>query len=567
MLAKWIGVPILATLIASGLFSCPRAHALTSAPASLKSAGVISFCTELGQPPAAYIAADGVTPEGFEVDIMKAIGAELGLKTTITNYKFAGILAALDSNKCDAVMASTAVTAERLKKYNFVEYMQGTSGLLVRTGNPQGLRTFEDLSGKRVAVLLGSANERRLKEASARLVSAGKAPLSISAYSSNVVAFKELDLGRVDAFVSGTLTLSYYMARADGRFEVGGTPVPPTPFGIMLPRAEVDKAQAIRAAYATLVKNGAIDKIVTKWGAEEGGALCNGACVLYNSGAGSDLNRGGEPLIGAEPAGPKKTGVQFDLPFFLSFVLKPPPALLHGLVITVVSAAVSLIIGAVLGALLGIGGISRFRSLQVFNQAFIAFFRGTPVLVQLVLVYFGVPALLGGIDLFPPTMQFPGFTMSGALVAGVVTFSLHEAAYMSEIFRAGIQSIDVGQTEAAKSLGMPPGMTMRRIILPQALRVIVPPLGNQFNIMLKTTSLLSVIAIPELFHVADAVQSATYKSFEVYLGVSVYYLVLTGAWTLVQREIEARIKRGNAKFAAVASVGPRTNGALDKQAS
>jgi len=236
--------------------------------------------------------------------------------------------------------------------------------------------------------------------------------------------------------------------------------------------------------------------------------------------------------------------MQFNVGFFLNFVLSPPAALLHGLVITVFAAVISMSIGVVLGGLLAMAGLSRLTPLRWFNQLYIGFFRGTPVLVQLVLIYFGLPSLMGGIDLFPPAIPLFGISLSGALLAGIVAFSLHEAAYMSEISRAGILSIDTGQWEAAKSLGMTPKLTMRRIIMPQALRIIVPPLGNQFNIMFKTTSLLSVIAVPELFHVADAIQSATYRTFEVYLGVSIYYLAITAVWTIIQRWLEHRVSRG-----------------------
>jgi polar amino acid transport system permease protein len=115
---------------------------------------------------------------------------------------------------------------------------------------------------------------------------------------------------------------------------------------------------------------------------------------------------------------------------------------------------------------------------------------------------------------------------------------------MSEIARAGILAVDVGQREAAKALGMTPALAMRRIVLPQAFRIMLPPLGNQFNAMLKTTSLLSIIAVPEMFHVTEEIQTATFKTFETYLGVSVYYLALTGLWSLAQRTMERRSRLG-----------------------
>nr|WP_261454222.1 amino acid ABC transporter permease [Agrobacterium fabrum]UVY99745.1 amino acid ABC transporter permease [Agrobacterium fabrum] len=112
---------------------------------------------------------------------------------------------------------------------------------------------------------------------------------------------------------------------------------------------------------------------------------------------------------------------------------------------------------------------------------------------------------------------------------------------MSEITRAGIRSVDNGQSEAAKALGMMPSMAMRRIILPQALRIILPSLGNQCNMMFKTTAFLSVIAVPELVHVADSMRSQNFKTFEAYAAISVYYLVLTGVWTGLQQWIENRL--------------------------
>lgn len=237
--------------------------------------------------------------------------------------------------------------------------------------------------------------------------------------------------------------------------------------------------------------------------------------------------------------------MSFDINFFLNLVFNPPASLLHGLWITVSVTAVSMLLGIGLGILLAVAGMSSFWPLRVFNQIYIGFFRGTPMLLQIMLIYFGAPVLFGGIDIFPPEIKLFGLiNLKGAILAGILTFSLHEAAYMSEITRAGILSIDPGQTEAAKSLGMEPALLMRRIILPQAIRVIVPPLGNQCNAMFKTTSLLSVIAVPELFLIADSIHAATYRTFEVYLGVSVYYLLLTGLWTIFQRWLEKRVNRG-----------------------
>lgn len=252
-------------------------EAATPAPTSLAKAGKIVVCSDLNSPPSQYVAEDGSTPTGVAVDMLKAIGEELGVKVEIMNLKFAGIFAALDTNQCDAIMASTSKSPERLEKYNFVDYWAIASGLLVKKGNPQGLKTYLDFSGKRVAVLLGSANQRRLEAANEELTKAGKKPMEIAALGGNTVAFQELDLGRVDAMVSDTLVLSYYLTRSNGKFEIGGTPVPPATIGFIVTKPRTDVAAALRASLDVMVKDGRLAAAIDKWGVGAGLTVCTTA--------------------------------------------------------------------------------------------------------------------------------------------------------------------------------------------------------------------------------------------------------------------------------------------------
>ncbi|MEO8571414.1 MAG: amino acid ABC transporter permease [Chloroflexota bacterium] len=232
---------------------------------------------------------------------------------------------------------------------------------------------------------------------------------------------------------------------------------------------------------------------------------------------------------------------QFDLPFFLNFVFNPSPALIGGLAITIYVAVIAQLMGIALGILSALAGMSRQPVLRWVSGMYVWFFRGTPVLVQIFLVYFGTPYLLGGLDLFPNHIQIGPLDLHGAIMAGLVALGINEGAYMSEIVRAGILSVDTGQAEAAKSLGMTYRLTMSRIVLPQAMRVIIPPLGNEFNNMIKTTSLLSIIAVGDLFLYAQTVNSATFHAFEAYFGVALYYLLLTTIWSWIQSRIERRL--------------------------
>jgi polar amino acid transport system permease protein len=185
--------------------------------------------------------------------------------------------------------------------------------------------------------------------------------------------------------------------------------------------------------------------------------------------------------------------------------------------------------GVVLGLFIALMRMSRFPLLSGPARAYIWFFRGSPLLVQVLLLWDGLPKVSNNVLLLP------------AWAVIVIAFSLNEGAYMAEITRAGITSVDPGQMEAAKSLGMRYALAMRRIVLPQAARVIVPPLGNEFNNMLKTTSIASVIGLLELTGTAETFGATNFTIFELLIVATFYYLLLTSLWGFVQGWIENRL--------------------------
>jgi polar amino acid transport system permease protein len=207
---------------------------------------------------------------------------------------------------------------------------------------------------------------------------------------------------------------------------------------------------------------------------------------------------------------------------------------------TVYIAVISQVMGVLLGLVAALMRSSRLPPLRWLSGFYVLIFRGTPVLVQLFFIYYGANLLLG-FTLVPNTLNLGAFSLDGAVVAAILALGINEGAYMREIIRAGIDSIDRGQMEAAKSLGMRYGLAMRRIILPQAARVIVPPLGNEFNNMLKTTSLAFTIGVYEMFADAEIRYSHTFQPVEYFAAVAVWYLVLTGVWSVIQAAIERRL--------------------------
>ena len=221
-------------------------------------------------------------------------------------------------------------------------------------------------------------------------------------------------------------------------------------------------------------------------------------------------------------------------------IFEPDHPFVTALIRTVYIAVVAQVLGVALGLASALMQMSRLRVLRLISYVYVLLVRGTPLLVQIFFMYYGANLLLG-FTLFPRTVNFGAFSLDGVIVAGIVALALNEGAYMSEIIRAGITSIDRGQMEAAKSVGMRYGLAMRRIVLPQAARVIVPPLGNEFNGMIKNTSLLAFIGVYEMFLDAEQGYSVTFKPVEYFIGVAFWYLVLTTIWTLIQVQIERKL--------------------------
>jgi polar amino acid transport system permease protein len=224
-------------------------------------------------------------------------------------------------------------------------------------------------------------------------------------------------------------------------------------------------------------------------------------------------------------------------------------SILRGLVNTLVLTLIAMVVGLLLGVLLAVARESRNPLLAGAAGAYVGFFRGTPLLVQLIF-WFNLSALYPVLSLkipFGPTLlEGSSNTLITPLVAAILGLGLNEAAYMAEIVRAGLQSVDAGQTQAAQALGMTGRQVFARIVLPQALRVIIPPTGNQTISMLKTTSLVSVIALPELLYAAQIIYSRTYEVIPLLIAASLWYLALTTVLSVGQGFLERRLGRGDA---------------------
>jgi polar amino acid transport system permease protein len=223
---------------------------------------------------------------------------------------------------------------------------------------------------------------------------------------------------------------------------------------------------------------------------------------------------------------------------------------LHGLLVTIELTVISMVIGIVLGVIFAVMRLSPNPLVSGASWLYIWLFRGTPLLVQLLFWNFIsalYPKISLGIPFGPSFFDVSANSLITPFVAAILGLGLNEAAYMAEIVRAGIISVDEGQTEAAHALGMTRLKVMRRIVLPQAMRVIIPPTGNETISMLKNTALVSVIAYTELLYSVQLIYAANYKQIPLLIVASIWYLIVTTLLSIGQYFIERRFSRGSAR--------------------
>jgi His/Glu/Gln/Arg/opine family amino acid ABC transporter permease subunit len=213
---------------------------------------------------------------------------------------------------------------------------------------------------------------------------------------------------------------------------------------------------------------------------------------------------------------------------FLSFSLTYLPYLLQGALVTVEIAAIAVVAGSVIGLFFGLGRVSNVKIFSQISRFFIWVIRGTPLLLQLLIIHFAIPSV------------FPALTMP-PFVSACIALSLNAAAYIAEIARGAIQSIDKGQMEAARSLGLSYGQAMRRVIIPQAFRRMLPPLGNEFIALIKESSLVSTIALYDLLRTGQQIISSTYRYMEIFILVGLIYLLLTTIMTFIVGKVEKKV--------------------------
>lgn len=453
----------------------------------------LRVATEPAFPPFEFQGKDGEL-QGFSIDLMRAIATAASFQVEFQSLPFDGIIPALQAKTIDAAISSMTMTEERSKTVAFSRpYFKAGLAIAIRADN-QDITSFNSLQNKKIAVQIGTTGAEKAKSVTGA---------QVSSFDSTPLALQELLNGNVDAVINDAPVTLYAINTGN----LQGIKV----ISQLLTEEFYGIATAQNSPYLSLINqgltkildNGNYQKIYQKWFKSLPPILPEKSLFVNQNTA--KLNS-------------------------LSLIWQSLPTLLIGVLVTLQLALISVIFGLIGGSLIGILHLSKIQPVRWLARAYVDFFRGTPLLVQIFMIYFGLPALF----------QELGFTFSlNRLVAGVIALSLNSAAYIAEIVRAGIQSIETGQSEAASSLGLNPLQTMRHVIFPQAFQRMIPPLGNEFISLLKDTSLVAVIGFEELFRKGQLIVAENYRAFEIYAAVAVIYLCLT----LVSSQAISRLEK------------------------
>jgi len=419
---------------------------------------------------------------GIDMDLLRAIAEDQKFTVDIKPLGFDAALQAVQANQVDGVIAGMSITDKRKQVFDFSEpyFESGIQMAVLKTNDD--IKSYEDLRGKRVAVKNGTQGAtfaNSIKD---------KYGFQVVSFADSSSMFDEVKTGNSVAVFEDYPVLLYGIAQGNG-FKTVTPKEEPTGYGFAVNKGRhAELLQKFNAGLDNLKKSGRYDKIINSY---------------LGEGAANDDNS------------------------FFGLIKSTYPILLQGLKMTVILTVVSIAIALVLGVIFGLFRVSRSIILRGIGTTFVDIFRGTPLLVQAFFIYFGIPSALG-------------FQMS-AITAGIITLSLNAGAYMTEIVRGGIQSVDKGQMEAARSLGIGYLPTMRKVILPQAIRTMIPSYINQFVITLKDTSILSVIGIAELTQTGRIIIAGNFQSFRMWLIIGIIYFIVIMALTKLSDRVEKRI--------------------------
>lgn len=424
---------------------------------------------------------------GFEVDLMEAVGRHLKVRPVMSLAPWDQLVPALARGDFDAAVNGLEITAPRLEAVDFtIPYYYFSQQITVRRKaefRPAGLG---DLKGRRVGTLSSSLAQSMLEELGG---------VTVVPYPSPVEIYKDLELGRTEAVLLDVPIAAWYAGSNPALENVGG----PVGEGVYAGAVRKDSPRlraALDDAFRALIASGELRRIFEKWD----------IWTANQEKLKSALEAAAQP--------PARAAVR-----------RYAPLLFKGAGMTLAISLSSMALAVLAGFGLCLGKLYGGPALRVLCGAYVEVVRGTPLLIQLYLLYYGLPNV--GIQL-------------GAFTAAVLGVGLNYAAYESEIYRAGLLSVPKGQEEAARSLGLTPWQSLKHVILPQAVRTILPPSTNDFIALFKDTSLVSVITVTELTRAYSVSATATYRFMELGLATAAVYFLMSFPLSVLSRRLEAK---------------------------
>ena len=428
---------------------------------------------------------------GIDMELIKAIAKDQGFTVEVTNPGFDAAINSVQTGQADGIIAGMSVTDARKKTFDYSDpYYTANSILAVKDSS--NIKSYEELKGKTVGVKTGTASQTFLEE------NKSKYGYSIKTFSDAASMYDSLNTGSVAAVMDDEPVVKYAIKQGKKL----KTPIEGTPSG--------------KVAFA--VKKGSNPELIEMFN--------NGLANLKKSGKYQEIL---DKYLASEE---KESTV--DESTIWGLLQNNYQELLKGLGVTIALALISFAIAMVIGIIFGMFSVSPYKPLRWIAEIFVDVIRGIPLMIVAAFIFWGIPNLIESMT----GQQSP----INAFVAGTIALSLNAGAYIAEIVRGGIQAVPVGQMEASRSLGISYSKTMRKIILPQATKIMLPNFVNQFVIALKDTTIVSAIGLAELFKTGKDIIARNYQSFRMYAILAVLYLIIITLLTRLAKRLEKRIK-------------------------
>ncbi len=458
---------------------------------------------------------------GFEVDLANRIGEYLKVKAEFSQGQWDKLADMLRSGKIHAIINGYEFTAERAEVMDAtMPYYVYALQLMVRKDNTR-ISSWDDLrkqasSKARIGVLTGSAAETYSRNF------CGTA-CDVVAYDGTTDTMREVETGKLTATVEDTPTASFYASRFPALRRVGD-PVQPGYYVIYVRKGETALLRAMNEAIVLMLRSGDLERIYRKYGiwddrqVELASIAASARFYGYSKAATARIEQNRMPTEESVALGTRKHG--------WAVVKEYAGILVQSAGMTVILSFLSFPLAIALGLLIAIGRLYGRPWLRGPLTAYVEFLRGTPLMLQLYFIFFFLPEI---------GVQIPAFW------TGILGLAINYSAYESEIYRAGLQAIPRGQMEAALSLGMSRGLALRRIIVPQAVRIVIPPVVNDFIALFKDTSVCSVVTIVELTKRFSVLSLSTQATIELMAMTAILYLMMSYPMSLVARYLETRM--------------------------